>query len=99
MLRHGLTPVSIALQADNSSAARGALDVAIDHSDWVEGGAAMPFLAADIGGTHARVALMRASHDGTDGIETLAYRVFACAEFSTLPKLLQAFLDTDVQAP
>ncbi|RUL62241.1 glucokinase [Dyella dinghuensis] len=59
----------------------------------------MPFLAADIGGTHARVALMRASHGGAGGIETLAYRVFACAEFSTLQELLQAFLDTEVQAP
>ncbi|MGC1550949.1 MAG: glucokinase, partial [Rhodanobacter sp.] len=59
----------------------------------------MPFLAADIGGTHARVALMRASHDGTRGIETLAYRVFACAEFSMLSELLQAFVDADVRVP
>lgn len=59
----------------------------------------MPFLAADIGGTHARVALMRASHDGVRGVETLAYRVFACAEFSMLSNLLQAFVDADVQAP
>ena len=59
----------------------------------------MSFLAADIGGTHARVALMRASHGGTGEVETLAYRVFTCAEFSTLSELLQAFVDTDVQAP
>jgi len=59
----------------------------------------MPFLAADIGGTHGRVALMRARHDGTGGVETLAYRVFACAQFSMLSELLQAFVDTDVQAP
>ena len=59
----------------------------------------MPFLAADIGGTHGRVALMRARHDGTGGAETLAYRVFACAQFSMLSELLQAFVDTDVQAP
>jgi glucokinase len=59
----------------------------------------MPFLAADIGGTHARVALMRASHNGTPGVETLAYRVFVCAEFSMLSELLQAFVDADVQAP
>lgn len=71
----------------------------MDHSDRVAGVAAMPFLAADIGGTHARVALMRASPEGTRGVETLAYRVFACAEFSTLSELLQAFVDADVQAP
>jgi glucokinase len=59
----------------------------------------MPFLAADIGGTHARVALMRAAHDGIRGVETLAYRVFACAEFSMLSELLQAFVDADVLAP
>jgi glucokinase len=99
MLRHRLTPVSITLQADNSSTAWGAQDVGIEHSDRVTGEAALPFLAADIGGTHARVALMRASHEGTRGVETLAYRVFACADFSTLPELLQAFIDVDVQAP
>jgi glucokinase len=71
----------------------------MDHSDRVAGIAAMPFLAADIGGTHARVALMRASHDGARGVETLAYRVFACAEFPTLSELLQAFIDADVQTP
>ena len=63
------------------------------------GVAAMPFLAADIGGTHARVALMRASPEGTRGVETLAYRVFVCAEFSTLAELLQTFVDADVQTP
>jgi len=61
--------------------------------------AAMAFLAADIGGTHGRVALMRASHNGPRGVETLAYRVFTCADFSTLSELLQAFVDADVQVP
>jgi len=39
---------------------------------------------------------MRASQDGAHGVETLAYRVFACADFSALSELLQAFIDTDV---
>jgi glucokinase len=99
MLRHGLTPVSITLQADKQFQCGGAVDVAIDHSDRVAGIAALPFLAADIGGTHARVALMRACHDGTHAAETLAYRVFSCADFSMLSELLQAFVDTDVQGP
>lgn len=57
------------------------------------------FLAADIGGTHGRVALMRAAPDAPRGVETLAYRVFACAEFPLLSDLLQAFLDADVHVP
>lgn len=59
----------------------------------------MPFLAADIGGTHARVALMQASRAEARGIETLAYRVFACRDFPMLSDLLQAFIDTEVNAP
>ena len=59
----------------------------------------MPFLAADIGGTHGRVALMRARHDGTGGVETLAYRVFACAAFPMLSELLRTFIDAEVQVP
>jgi glucokinase len=59
----------------------------------------MPFLAADIGGTHGRVALMSASPDGAHGVETLAYRVFVCAQFPTLAKLLQAFIDAEVSVP
>lgn len=59
----------------------------------------MPFVAADIGGTHARVALMRASHDEAHGIDILAYRVFACADFTTLSDLLRAFLNADVHVP
>lgn len=77
----------------------GALDVAMDHSNRLAGIPAVPFLAADIGGTHGRVALMRASPDVTAGVETLAYRVFACAAFPTLPDLLQAFVRTEVQTP
>lgn len=73
--------------------------MAKDHSDRLAGTAAVPFLAADIGGTHGRVALMRALHDGTGGVETLAYRVFACADFPTLPDLLQAFVEAEVQTP
>jgi glucokinase len=77
----------------------GMLDVANDHLDRLAGIPVTPFLAADIGGTHARVALMRASHDGIRGVETLAYRVFACAQFTTLSELLQTFVDADVRVP
>jgi len=74
------------------------LDVAIDHTDRRAGTPAVPFLAADVGGTHARVALMRASPDAVHGVETLAHRVFVCATYASLANLLQAFVG-DLHAP
>jgi glucokinase len=58
----------------------------------------MPFLAADVGGTYARVALMRASQDEGGEVEVLAYRRFACADFRGLAELLQSFIDGDAQS-
>lgn len=58
-----------------------------------------PFLAADVGGTHARVALLRASAAGKRDIEMLAYRKFACADFPGLPDLLRRFVETDATLP
>ena len=57
----------------------------------------MPFLAADVGGTSARVALMQISLDKGHEFEVLAYRKLACAEFQGLAELLQAFVDSDAQ--
>jgi glucokinase len=76
-----------------------ALHVAINSSDRSAGVPSIPFLAADIGGTHGRVALMRALRDGSGDVETLAYRVFTCAQFPALSDLLQAFIDTEVHVP
>ncbi len=58
-----------------------------------------PFLAADVGGTHARVALMRAASGRGREFEMLAYRKFACADFAGLPELLRAFVDRDATVP
>ena len=55
------------------------------------------FLAADIGGTHARLALVRAAQSGDSGLEVLIYRKFVCREFPSLPELLKAFLASDVR--
>ena len=74
------------------------MDVAIDRTDRLTGRSAAPFLAADIGGTHARVALVRSSPEATGGVELLAHRVFACAQFPNLVALLQAFI-TDLRRP
>lgn len=60
---------------------------------------AQPFLATDIGGTHARVALVRAASDPTAGPDVLAYRSFDCAAFTGLAPLLQAFLAAETTTP
>ena len=57
----------------------------------------MPFLAADVGGTFARVALVRAAHDDGREVEVLAYRKLACAAFPGLAELLQSFIDDEVR--
>ena len=72
---------------------------AMDHPDLQRSFATQPFLAADVGGTHARVALVRASNVADRGLEVLAYRKFACREFQSLADLLKAFLDHDVKMP
>ena len=68
----------------------GAMDAAIDRFEPQSRPGTQPFLAADVGGTHARVALVRVSRDGEP--EVLTYRKFACKEFASLAELLEAFL-------
>jgi glucokinase len=72
---------------------------AMDHRDLRASFATKAFLAADVGGTHARIALMRASRLGDSGLEVLSYRKFACNEFSSLSDLLEVFLAQNVRIP
>ncbi|MGH8292512.1 MAG: glucokinase [Gammaproteobacteria bacterium] len=58
---------------------------------------ARPFLAADVGGTHARVGLVQGSRDGQ--IRVLAYRKYACGDFSGLSAILRDFLATQAKVP
>ena len=74
------------------------MNAAIGHPDRQARIPTAPFLAADVGGTHARVALMKASQIEGRRVEVLAYRTFACADFPGLAELLQAFV-VDVQTP
>jgi len=56
------------------------------------------FLAADVGGTHARIGLVRRT-TGTSSIDVLRYERYACAEWPSLTAVLQDFvsrLDGDV---
>ncbi|MGO4702565.1 glucokinase [Dyella sp. 2RAB6] len=51
-----------------------------------------PFLAADVGGTHARLALM-APGTGAGGPVVQAYRIFRCGEHASFAAIVRAFLD------
>lgn len=75
------------------------MNAAIDRPDRPANVPTAPFLAADVGGTHARVALMQVASDTGRGIEVLAYRKFACADFGDLAELLQAFIDGELRTP
>ena len=53
-------------------------------------GEGAPFLAADVGGTNARLALVRRDADGA--IEILDHRRYACADFPGLAAIVADFL-------
>lgn len=67
------------------------------HPDREARAATQPFLVADVGGTHARVALVRATD--TAAIELLACRKFECAAHADLIDLLRAFVDAHAGVP
>lgn len=49
------------------------------------------FIAADVGGTHTRVGLVRPGQGG-DSVAVLAHRKYACADYPGLAPILGAFL-------
>lgn len=55
---------------------------------------ARPFIAADVGGTHVRIGLVRASGDPAHPIAVLAYRKYVCAEHAGLAEIIEDFLGT-----
>ena len=77
----------------------GTVNAVIDPLDRPVSVPATPFLAADVGGTYARVALMQTSQDERREVGVLAYRKFVCADFPGLTELLQAFVETDTRTP
>ncbi|HEY0503837.1 MAG TPA: glucokinase [Lysobacter sp.] len=48
-----------------------------------------PFIAADVGGTHARLGLVQVRTGGK--VDVLEYRRYACAEFATLAAIIDDF--------
>lgn len=57
------------------------------------------FVAADVGGTHARVALIEAARDGRSSFSIRHYRKYACADFPSLAAIIEDFRNRDVQGP
>lgn len=52
----------------------------------------MPFLAADVGGTHARLALVRAGAGSGRPVEVLAFRKYDCTDHASLAHFIAEFL-------
>ncbi|MGN6329612.1 MAG: glucokinase [Rhodanobacter sp.] len=75
------------------------MNATIGQRSQAAGASALPFLAADVGGTFARVALVRAAADDAREVEVLAYRKLACAAFPGLAELLRSFIDDEVRTP
>lgn len=61
--------------------------------------AAQPFLAADVGGTHARVAVVRASPGRHHDVEILACRQLGYEDYPDLAELMQSFLAAEADVP
>nr|WP_199753375.1 glucokinase family protein [Luteimonas cucumeris] len=51
-----------------------------------------PFIAADVGGTHVRIGLVRASGDPAHPVNVLNYRKYACANYPGLAEILEDFI-------
>jgi glucokinase len=50
------------------------------------------FIAADVGGTHVRIGLVRGSGDPGAPVSVLEYRKYACAEYASLGDIVGDFL-------
>lgn len=51
-----------------------------------------PFIAADVGGTHVRIGLVRASGDAAHPVTVLKYRKYVCAEYAGLAEIIEDFV-------
>jgi glucokinase len=55
-------------------------------------GPEQPFLAADVGGTHARIGLVISNTAGRQPVSVLHYHRYSCADWSSLTAMLQDFV-------
>lgn len=58
-----------------------------------------PFLAADVGGTHARIGLVVRSDDSRQPIGVLHYHRYSCADWASLTAMLQDFVTQLASTP
>ncbi|WP_242110658.1 glucokinase [Luteimonas aquatica] len=57
--------------------------------------ASRPFIAADVGGTHVRIGLVRPDAGApAQALQVLGYRKYACADFAGLAEIIEDFLGT-----
>ncbi len=56
-------------------------------------------LAADVGGTHARVGLLRQRHGAVPPVELLAWQVYECVDWPGLAEILEDFLAAHARPP
>ncbi|WIG55051.1 MAG: putative N-acetylglucosamine kinase, glucokinase-like [Rhodanobacteraceae bacterium] len=75
------------------------MDAMVNHRGRNGHGFVQPFLAADVGGTHARLALVRASPADPRDLELTACRKLACGDYASLVDLLRAFLKAEAARP
>jgi glucokinase len=62
-----------------------------NQRDIVRASRSAAFIAADVGGTHARIGLVRRAPDAAT-IDVLHYERYACADWSSLTAVLQDFI-------
>jgi len=62
-------------------------------------GSAEPFLAADVGGTHARIGLVVGQRDGEQPIQVLHYHRYGCADWPSLTAMLKDFVEQLADTP
>lgn len=58
-----------------------------------------PFIAADVGGTHVRIGLVRRSPDPGRPVAVLHYRKYACTDYASPGDIFKTFLDSVDHGP
>ena len=77
----------------SSSVARNGVAAVSSDTGAVRAGPDQPFLAADVGGTHARIGLVVGSVGGKRPVTVLHYHRYSCADWSSLTAMLQDFVE------
>lgn len=70
----------------------GVADVAGQSAATMAAGAMRPFLAADVGGTHARIGLVSRTPGTAQPVQVHAYHRYACADWPSLTAVLEDFV-------